>query len=192
MHALHTRYRLALACALALAAPLTLLADGPASSRAQSQYEVRYMTGMIDHHAMAVHMSEACLANAVHEELQTLCAEMIAAQQQEIMMLQEWLQSWYGITHVPDMTPGMQQQMDRLAQLSGADFEMTFLKTMIRHHWGAVVASSVCVDAAYHPELVNMCADVIEMQVAEITLMRTWLCEWYGLCNYGPKGSVGG
>lgn len=46
------------------------------------------------------------------------------------------------------------------------------------------------IDRAYHPELVDICANIVETQVAEITQMRTWLCEWYGVCNYGPKGAV--
>lgn len=92
--------RTALACALLMsAATPTLIADGPAPTRAQSQYESRFMTAMIDHHAMAVEMAEACLANAVHEELRTMCSDIIAAQTQEIATMQSWPQQWYGVTY---------------------------------------------------------------------------------------------
>lgn len=166
------------------------MAEGPAPTRAQAQYEVRFMTDMIDHHAMAVRMSEMCLDKAVHEELQTLCAQIIQVQLEEIATMQTWLQDWYGINHSPQMTVGMQQQMDRMAQLSPEEFEVEFLKSMIRHHWGAVVRGSACLDRAYHPELIEMCAGIVEAQVTEITVMRTWLCQWYGICNYGPTGNI--
>ena len=86
---------------------------------------------------------------------------------------------------------GMQNQMERMAEMVGAEFEIAFMKSMIRHHWKAVVRASGCIDRAYHAELVDMCANIVETQVAEITQLRTWLCEWYAICNYGPKGSVG-
>jgi hypothetical protein len=35
-----------------------------------------------------------------------------------------------------------------------------------------------------------MCGQIVEAQTAEITQLRTWLCEWYGVCNYGPKGAA--
>ena len=89
------------------------------------------------------------------------------------------------------MSQGMQQQLDRMSHMPGPEFEMEFMKSMIRHHWKAVVRSAGCIDGAYHSELVAMCAEIVEMQTAEITQLRTWLCEWYGICNYGPKGAVG-
>lgn len=65
------------------------------------------MTTTIDHHAMAVMMSEICLTNAtVHEELRTVCGEIITAQTQEISTMQSWLQDWYGISYSPQMTRG--------------------------------------------------------------------------------------
>lgn len=75
------------------------------------------MTTTIDHHAMAVMMSEICLTNAtVHEELRTVCGEIITAQTQEISTMQSWLQDWYGISYSPQMAQGMQNQMDMSAK----------------------------------------------------------------------------
>lgn len=179
-----------LACLPTLAVS-TAFADDPAPTRNVAQYEVRFLTNMIDHHAMAVMMSETCLTNAtVHEELRALCNEIIAAQTQEIATMQSWLGEWYSISYSPQMTPGQQNQTERMAQMFGAEFEIAFMKSMIRHHWRAVVRASGCIDRAYHAELVELCANIIETQVAEITQLRTWLCEWYGTCNFGPKGSV--
>ena len=74
------------------------LADGPAPTPAAARYEVKFMTDMIDHHMMAVMMSQHCVEKAVHEQLRTMCQEIIAAQMAEIGQLQKWLKSWYGMT----------------------------------------------------------------------------------------------
>ncbi len=184
---LHLRlWLLALSLLTAFTAPAS--ASAPAPDKATAEYEVRFMADMIDHHAMAVEMGQMCLQKAVHPELLALCANIVNTQSQEIATMQSWLSSWYGVSYQPEMTNGMQQQMQRMMSMTPTEFEMEFLKMMIRHHWKAVVMSSTCVDRAYHEQLRGMCEDIIIAQTAEIQQMRTWLCEWYGLCNYGPKG----
>lgn len=177
--------RVTLSTALAvLALSTSALAVAPAPTQAQQQYEVRFMTEMIDHHAMAVMMSELCLERAVHPELLALCHEIRETQLEEIVTLQTWLEQWYAIEHEPSMTPGMETQMDKLAALSGAEFEIEFMKIMIRHHWTAVVRAQQCQDKAYHTDLIQMCEEIESAQTAEIQLMGGWLCQWYGICNY--------
>jgi uncharacterized protein (DUF305 family) len=185
--------RLVAMCALTFLALLgadRAAGSAPAPDAATSKYEVRFMEEMIDHHAMAVMMAQICQQKAVHAELLATCQSIEAAQTQEIATMQNWLAAWYSVTYEPQMSQGSQQQMARLASLSGADFEIAFMERMIRHHWKAIVRAAQCVDRAYHDELIAMCEDIIVMQSAEIEQMRTWLCQWYGRCNYGPKGNV--
>ena len=179
---------MAAAVLIAFAAPA--LASRPAPDRATARYEVRFMTEMIDHHAMAVEMAQLCLSRAVHHELRATCENIISSQQHEIATMQSWLRHWYNVTYSPQMTPGMQRQLHQMAAMSGEEFEIAFLKEMIQHHWKAVIRASGCIDRAYHHELVALCAQIVEAQTAEITQMRTWLCHWYHICHYGPKGAV--
>jgi uncharacterized protein (DUF305 family) len=157
--------------------------SAPAPSTAERNYEIKFMQGMIDHHMMAVMMSEMCLQKAVHEELRALCSEIIAAQRAEIMEMQSWLQSWYGITYEPEMKPGDQQMMDRMAAMSPAEFEVEYMERMIRHHAKAVKEGEHCLDNAYHAELKTLCASIIATQREEIAIMQAWLCAWYGICR---------
>ena len=164
------------------------LADGPAPTQSQSNYEIRFMTNMIDHHFMAVQVAELCQERAIHEELLALCQQIESTQQQEIDQMQTWLEQWYGVTYEPEMSPGDRQRMEQLAELFGEEFEIEFMQRMIRHHWKAVVRGSQCVDRAYHPELIEMCEGIVMTQTEEIRQMQTWLCDWYGICDYGPGG----
>jgi uncharacterized protein (DUF305 family) len=171
------------ALSAAIAAPAQTQESRPAPDRATAKFEIDFMTGMIDHHAMAVQMANMCLEKAIHEELRTLCRNIIAAQQQEIAEMQSWLSNWYGISYSPRMKPGDMRMMERLASLSGAEFEIEFMQMMIKHHTAAIREASKCVERAYHPELRQLCENIITTQAAEIEQMRTWLCQWYGICR---------
>ena len=158
-------------------------ADTPAPRPNQAQYEVRFLTGMIDHHAMAVMTGMMCEERAIHEELRDLCHEIVAAQSAEIELMQGWLQDWYGVTHEPEMKPGDEKRMAKLAEMSGAEFEIEFMTMMIRHHERAIREGLHCMDRAYHPDLIELCENIIATQAEEIALMEQWLCEWYEICR---------
>jgi len=179
--------RLAVALLAALTGLVSASAAATASESAPDQrtarYEVDFLTGMIDHHTMAVHMSEMCVEKAVHDELRSMCEQIIATQTSEIEQMQSWLQDWYGVTHEPSMPPGHMQQMAHMGEMDPADFEVEFMETMIRHHRQAIREASGCVDRAYHEDLVDLCEGIATTQAAEIEMLQTWLCEWYGRCQ---------
>lgn len=158
-------------------------ASAPAPSPAQVNYEVRFMTNMIDHHHMAIMVSELCLVKAIHPELLALCEQIIAAQAAEIEQMQGWLAEWYGISHEPQMKPGDMRMMEKLAALSPEEFEIAYMEMMIKHHTKAVKEGEHCLERAYHEELKELCENIIEAQLREIAIMQQWLCEWYGICR---------
>ena len=157
--------------------------SGPAPDRQTAKYEIDFMEDMIDHHAMAVQMANICVEKAIHEDLRALCENIVTTQSQEIAEMQSWLSGWYGITYSPQIKPGDMRMMERLASLSGAEFEIEFMEMMIKHHLKAIREASKCVERVYHEELREMCENIITSQAAEIEQMRTWLCQWYGICR---------
>jgi len=158
-------------------------AEAPAPDQSAARFEVDFLMDMIDHHAMAVEMAEICIDKAVHEELRAMCEEIKTSQSAQIEQMQGWLQDWYGVTHEPEMTPGQMRQMDKLASLSGSQFEIEFMESMIKHHRKAIREGEVCLDRAYHDDLESLCQNIIATQSAEIAQMEEWLCEWYDRCR---------
>jgi uncharacterized protein (DUF305 family) len=61
--------------------------------------EIRFLTEMIDHHSMAVQMSEALVNETDRPELKQLCRNIITSQRDEIQQMQRWLREWHGIEH---------------------------------------------------------------------------------------------
>ena len=159
------------------------LLNAAAPDRGTARFEIKFLQDMIDHHVMAVETAELCVARAVHEELRQLCEEIIAAQSAEIEQMQRWLRQWYGISYQPQMKPGDQREVERLASLSGAEFEIAFMEMMIEHHQAAIREAEECLRRAYHAQLRRLCENIIETQSAEIEQMQRWLCEWYGICE---------
>lgn len=162
----------------------SVVAGGPAPTMSAARFEIRFMQNMIDHHMMAIMMSSVCTTKTVHPELDSLCHAIITAQMMEMEEMQMWLQDWYGITYEPEIMPGDMQMMDRLASLSGEEFEVMFMEMMIRHHSKAVREGLHCIDRAYHAELIELCQNMVASQTEEIQLMAGWLCKWYDICKY--------
>ena len=178
------------ACSDAPTAPDAVLGAGTppllsaaATHRGTARYEIRFLQDMIDHHAMAVETAELCVAKAIHEDLRQLCEQIIAAQSAEIEQMQRWLEQWYGNSYEPQMKPGDERMIERLASLSGAEFEIAFMQMMIEHHEAAIREAEECLRRAGHQQLRQLCENIIETQSAEIEQMRAWLCEWYGICE---------
>lgn len=174
---------LVFALSLGAGASAPAYAEAPAPDQGTAQFETRFMTRMIDHHAMAIMMGEVRLEEAVHDELRSMCEDIITSQSQEIEMMQAWLADWYGVFHTPQMSPGDEQMIEHLASLEGAEFEIEFMQEMIKHHKMAVGRAMKCVQRAEHEALVDMCETMIETQQAEIAQLGSWLCEWYAICR---------
>lgn len=109
--------------------------------------DVDFMAGMIHHHAQAIEMAKLAPSRGASRTIQTLAGRIINAQQDEIMLMQQWLAD--RMQSVPDpnapghhhhMMPGMltDAQMQQLGKARGKEFDRLFLELMIQHHEGAV------------------------------------------------------
>ena len=140
---------------------------------------------MINHHEMAIQMAQLCVQKPLpHDaQLDPACANIIRTQREEQQQMQTWLRDWYGISYQPEMKPGDMRMIERLASVSGAEFEIEFMEMMIQHHRKAVREGEQCLRKASHAELIDMCEDIIAAQTAEIEQFEQWLCEWYDRCG---------
>lgn len=192
MHATHIVRRpwLALCFSLGLGAALSAFAAEPAPDGHTARFEINFMEDMIDHHTMAIKMSELCQTRAVHAELIEFCTNVVTSQQQERQQMQSWLSDWYDIRKEPQLTEQEQAELAHLAMLSGAEFEQAYLKRIIPHHFIAVMDSAECEVRVLHGELREMCRDAVVMQAQEIDTGRDWLCAWYDVCALDMRRSA--
>ena len=152
-----------------------------------TEADVRFMQGMIAHHAQAVVMSRMAANNGASPRVLKLAQKIDLAQAGEIVLMQDWLRaykqftpdtsSWRGMT-MPGMLTAV--QIAQMESARGGDFDRLFLTLMIRHHEGALsmVADLMKTPRAAQEVDINVFANDVETtQTAEIGLMRQMLLD---------------
>lgn len=157
--------------------------------------DIGFMAGMIGHHAQAIVMARWAPTHGASPLVQRLCARIINAQSDEIIVMQHWLRDrgqpvpaanpkgmsmkMDGMEHVMLM-PGMlsDEQMQQLDAARGASFDRFFLTFMIQHHKGAVtmVRDLFATDGAGQDAITfKFASDVQVDQTTEIERMELML-----------------
>ena len=161
------------------------------SSKVQfSAADVKFMQGMIHHHAQALDMTALIASRTAHENMKLLSRRIEISQSDEINLMQRWLeirgQAAPGIHdhHIPGaaLMPGMltDEEMDHLGATKGADFDRLWLEGMIKHHDGALIMVDelfATPGAGQESEIFAFASDVVADQQAEINRMGAMLQE---------------
>ena len=133
--------------------PAVARARGDSTRNPYTEADIRFMSGMIGHHAQAIVMAGWAPGHGAGASVRLLARRIINAQQDEIVTMQQWLRDLLQPVpeaHATGMTmhgaepgmlmPGMltEVHMHRLDEARGAEFDRLFLVFMIQHHRGAV------------------------------------------------------
>lgn len=147
--------------------------------------DVRFMQGMIDHHAQALQMIALPGVRTAREDMRLLARRIELSQADEIRLMRAWLRARgqaISSGHAHDLMPGMltPEDMGRLARASGGEFERLFLDLMIKHHDGALVMVNDLFanpGAGQDSEIFSFASDVEADQRMEIARMSAMLAE---------------
>lgn len=159
-----------------------------------SAADVRFMQGMIAHHAQALTMTALIPGRTTRPQMRLLAERIDVSQRDEIAQMQQWLRrrgeqvppadgahAHHGATG-HQMTPshGMltDAEMAQLAAARDTEFDRLFLQFMIRHHEGALTMVRELFGspgAAQETETYRFATDVDADQRAEIARMRALL-----------------
>jgi len=154
--------------------------------RPYTEADIRFMSGMIHHHAQAIRMAGWAPSHDADPAVQRLAARIVNAQQDEITTMGQWLTDRGqpvpdpGSGHAMHLMPGMltDAQMQQLDQARGETFDSLFLTFMIQHHRGAVsmVRNLFATPGAARDELVFKFANDVNVdQSTEIARMERML-----------------
>ena len=164
--------------------------------------DVKFMQGMIHHHAQAILIAKWAPSHGASESVRKLSERIVVAQRDEILMMVNWLRernlevpvadtlgmaaqhaghNMPGMTMTsPVMMPGMltAQQVAQLDSARGTKFDRLFLQYMIQHHQGAITMVKQLFSshgAAQDGVVYRFAADVEADQSAEIERMTLML-----------------
>ena len=150
--------------------------------------DVRFMQGMIGHHAQAVEMTQLLRTRTSSEDMRKLALRIEVSQADEIEMMKAWLRQRGEAlpdphahhAHGAALMPGMltQEEMARLAAAKGPEFDRLFLEFMIKHHEGALIMVDALFSqpgAGQEAEIFTFASDVDADQRMEIERMGAML-----------------
>ena len=168
-----------------------VISAAAASDLSQVEYtgaDIKFMQGMIGHHAQALEMVQMLKTRSANDDMKKLALRIELSQDDEIRMMQTWLQA--RGQQVPDrnamhahgaaLMPGMlsADEMKRLEDAKGAEFDRLFLQGMIKHHGGALTMVKDLLDtpgAAQESDVFAFVSDVESDQRMEIDRMGALL-----------------
>jgi uncharacterized protein (DUF305 family) len=172
--------------------PPTPAAD-TAARKGYSPADVRFMQGMIGHHAQALVMAALVPGRTERRDFHLMAERITLSQETEIAQMQSWLQQRGEAVPAKDahvhaamghgeLMPGMltQAELTQLENARGPAFERLFLELMIKHHEGAlqmVKQLYATPGAGQDAELFMLASDVDADQTAEIRRMRNLLSQ---------------
>ena len=154
---------------------------------------------MIPHHHQALVMSRLVAERTGRNELLDVAERIEKSQADEIEFMQTWLSergeavpdpSAHDAMHTSHKMAGMAspEDMDKMANSEGEEFDQMFLSLMIEHHKGALTMVEELLEvqgAAYEPVLFEFTTDITTDQTAEIERMTEMLA------GYSPDPRVG-
>ena len=180
--------------------PVRVSAQKPPSYTAA---DVRFMQGMIGHHAQALAMTALIPTRSSRQDIRMLGQRITVSQKDEIAMMQQWLRDRHQQVPARDAQPGGQtmagnsmnmpgmvmsdtlmpgmltsEQLAVLAKTTGDEFDKLFLADMIRHHEGALVMVKSLLSttgSGQEAEVFRFASEVDSDQRAEIARMNALL-----------------
>jgi uncharacterized protein (DUF305 family) len=144
--------------------------------------DVRFAQGGLGHHAQAVELAEIALdpKAAAQPEILEL-GKAITSPSREFDAVEGLLTKWEKPLELSKeemaKMDGMAtvETVDKLATLSGSDFNTAFLTTLVRHHEGAIKMAEKVIAEGADPELKPIAKKLLAMRTSELVLIKSLL-----------------
>lgn len=143
--------------------------------------DIMFMNMMIIHHDQAIEMAELAPNRTDNENILELSENISKAQRAENEQMANWLRELgYQRPRDGHRMAGMasQEQMYRLRNSEGREFDRLFSELMITHHRGGIEMAQSFSQRGSHTELIEMEKQMIETQQKEIEMMQEWRSDW--------------
>ena len=154
---------------------------------------------MSRHHLQGVEMANLVPERSTDPEVRQLAFDIAETQQNQVGRMQGWLALWglpptggdtmawmaSATSHAGHDTSAMdgalmsgmatEEELAQLRSLSGTEFDVEFLRLMIRHHQGGREMAEHAAGHAGVPAVAGLAGTIAETQTAEVTTMERML-----------------
>jgi uncharacterized protein (DUF305 family) len=146
-------------------------AGGPGANQA----DITFSQQMVPHHQQSIQVANLASERSASEFVKTVADKIIKAESAEVQTMTGWLQSWNAAVlpaagHAGHSMPGMitAGQVAALQNLTGAEFDRTWLPLMAEHLRNGVTMAKTVLSSGEHPETKALAQEIVENQTAAI------------------------
>lgn len=148
--------------------------------------DVLFAQGMIAHHQAAINLAKIQLEYGQDAKLRKLAEDIMAAQQNEVQLMQNWLATNPDTPKPTAQTPIMQQEFNNgmsdmheqmMAGVMVKAPDVAFAQTILPHHKGALALAQVEIKYGNDDKMRQLADSIIETQQDEIQVIQYWLAE---------------
>ena len=161
-----------------MTALMTEMMDEMHTNKPSGNNDADFAKMMIEHHKGAVKMSELLLKKGKNEELKTFAGKVIAAQNQEITLMEKFRNekeiSPDSKVFQNELNQSMSPMMNMQIKVYD-NIDKDYAQQMIPHHESAVDMAKVYLKYGKQKELLNLSREIVNSQAAEIAQLQLWL-----------------
>lgn len=140
--------------------------------------DVELIDTLVPHHQAAVEMASMEIEHGENSDIKAMAEEMKSAQSGEIEQLRAIRERLSGCSEVPALRDRhMQQDMEAMMNVQGAQLDRMFLEEMIPHHASALSFTHNALPKLEDAELSELAHKVIDVQSMEIGHMHMTIME---------------
>lgn len=135
------------------------------------QFEVAFLSEMIEHHRGGIQMSEMTLKRAKRPEVRQAAQKVIADQKKESAQMRSWLRSWYRQGPRAELQALVKKDsapmMSAFRKECQTDCDRAFLTHMTHHHQMGAHMAQMAVEKSTHAPLRRLAQKMVKEQQAE-------------------------
>ncbi|MCP2334651.1 DUF305 domain-containing protein [Actinoalloteichus caeruleus] len=153
--------------------------------------DIEFARDMVPHQRQALEMADLAPEHTENAEIQELADRIEGTQRPELDQLTSWLEEWDeevpedgaggdgstspSASAVPPHGLLSEDELGRLAEAEGDEFDQLWLSMMLINHQGGVDLAQAVLDEGESPEVAELAERVLNTQQAEIDEMQTLL-----------------
>lgn len=146
-----------------------------------------FVADLIPHHILGVKLINEASIRSSDVRLKKLVFDMSSYHHRELHDLETWATDWKIVLNRTFPGSLTSQELDDLRALSDLDYDVKWLKLMIKHHEGAIEIANRLLAESSNPRTTSMALRVKKTQSIEIHSMRELL---WALCDFVDSPTV--
>ncbi len=150
-------------------------AAAPGGTPGVNQADIQFSQQMVPHHQQSIQAANLAAERSTSEYVKTTAAAIVQAESAEIEKMNGWLKSWNAAVlpaagHAGHSMPGMltSGQIASLENLSGAEFDKTWLPLMAEHLRNGVTMAKTVIASGEHAETKELAEEIVKNQTEAI------------------------